>query len=32
MTNELNYKGYKGSSEYSEEDGVWFGKILYIKD
>ena len=32
MTNELNYKGYKGSSEYSEEDGVWFGKILCIKD
>jgi predicted HicB family RNase H-like nuclease len=26
----LNYKGYSGSIEYSEEDGLLFGKVLGI--
>ncbi|MCL2027505.1 MAG: type II toxin-antitoxin system HicB family antitoxin [Bacteroidales bacterium] len=25
---QLNYKGYKGSVEYSEEDKCFFGKVL----
>lgn len=24
----LNYKGYKGSIEYSEHDQLYFGKVL----
>lgn len=32
MTKKLTYKNYTGSVEYSEEDGVFFGKILYIPD
>lgn len=32
MTKKLTYKNYTGSVEYSEEDGVFFGKILYIAD
>ena len=27
----LEYKGYTGSIEYSQEDGVLFGKVLGIK-
>lgn len=27
----LNYKGYSGTIEYSEEDGLLFGKVLGIK-
>jgi predicted HicB family RNase H-like nuclease len=32
MTKKLTYKNYTGSVEYSEEDGVFFGKLLYITD
>lgn len=32
MTKNLKYKKYTGSVEYSEEDGVFFGKLLYITD
>jgi len=27
----LDYKGYSGTIEYSEEDGILFGKVLGIK-
>jgi len=30
--NLMNYKGYFGSYELSEEDGVFFGKVEFIKD
>lgn len=30
MSDDLEYKGYKGSVEYSSEDRVLFGKILFI--
>lgn len=26
------YRGYVGSVEYSEEDGVFFGKLIGIRD
>ena len=32
MTKKLTYKKYTGSIEFSEEDSVFFGKILYIRD
>lgn len=32
MTKKLTYKKYTGSVEYSREDGIFFGKILYIRD
>lgn len=32
MTKKLTYKNYTGSVEYSKEDGIFFGKILYIAD
>jgi len=32
MTNTMNYKGYNGSVEYSDEDNLFFGKILGIND
>jgi len=32
MTNKLTYKGYTGSINFTEEDGVFFGKVLGIKD
>jgi predicted HicB family RNase H-like nuclease len=32
MKNLLHYKDYIGSIEFSEEDGVFFGKVLGIKD
>lgn len=31
MQNIINYKGYTGSVEFSEEDGVFFGKVLGIR-
>lgn len=31
MTGLLNYKGYSGSVEYSEQDDCLFGKVLYVK-
>ena len=30
MSNDLSYKGYKGSAEYSSADRIFFGKILFI--
>lgn len=32
MNNTMKYKGYTGSVEISEEDSVFFGKILGIRD
>ena len=32
MKNVLRYKGYHGSVEFSPEDGVFFGKIVGIRD
>jgi len=32
MSNTLKYKGYSGSVEYSDEDGVFFGRIIGIND
>ena len=31
MKNSIEYKGYIGSVEFSEEDGVFFGKVQGIK-
>jgi predicted HicB family RNase H-like nuclease len=31
MNNNLKYKGFEGSIEYSAEDGVMHGRILNIK-
>lgn len=31
MHNIMNYKGYIGSVEFSEEDGLFFGKLLGIR-
>ncbi len=31
MNNILEYKGYKGTVEYSSEDNVLFGKVIGIK-
>ncbi len=31
MKNTLEYKGYVGSIEFSEEDRIFFGKVLGIK-
>lgn len=31
MNNILEYKGYKGSVEYSAEDSVLFGQVLGIR-
>lgn len=31
MNNTIEYKGYVGSVEFSEEDGVFFGKVLGIR-
>ncbi len=28
----MEYKGYKGTSEYSAEDGCYHGQIAYIPD
>ncbi|MCD8122089.1 MAG: type II toxin-antitoxin system HicB family antitoxin [Clostridiales bacterium] len=31
MNNTMNYKGYVGSVEFSENDGVFFGKVMGIR-
>ena len=31
MKNTISYKGYLGSVEFSEEDGIFFGKVLGIR-
>ncbi|MCD7784106.1 MAG: type II toxin-antitoxin system HicB family antitoxin [Oscillospiraceae bacterium] len=31
MSNTMNYKGYVGSVEFSESDGVFFGKVMGIR-
>ena len=31
MRNTMQYKGYVGSVEFSEEDGIFFGKVLGIR-
>lgn len=31
MNNTMTYKGYIGSVEFSEEDGVFFGKVLGVR-
>ena len=31
MSNTMEYKGYLGSVEFSETDGVFFGKVLGIR-
>ena len=31
MNNYLHYKGYTGSVEFSEEDEIFFGKVLGIR-
>lgn len=31
MNNTMEYKGYVGSVEFSEEDGVFFGKVMGIR-
>lgn len=31
MKNTMEYKGYTGSVEYSDEDGVFFGKVQFIR-
>ena len=31
MKNTMDYKGYTGSVEFSEEDGVLFGKVLGVR-
>ncbi|MCD7745662.1 MAG: type II toxin-antitoxin system HicB family antitoxin [Lachnospiraceae bacterium] len=31
MNNTICYKGYVGSVEFSEEDGVFFGKVMGIR-
>ncbi|MEW6612737.1 MAG: type II toxin-antitoxin system HicB family antitoxin [Pseudomonadota bacterium] len=30
MSDDLEYKGYRGSVEYSREDRMFFGKVLFI--
>ncbi len=32
MTNIIEYKGYYGSVEYSDEDEIFHGQVLFIKD
>lgn len=31
MNNIMNYKGYVGSVEFSETDGIFYGKVLGIR-
>lgn len=31
MNNTIEYKGYVGSVEFSEEDGIFFGKVMGIR-
>ncbi|MFL0110605.1 hypothetical protein [Tenacibaculum maritimum] len=30
MKKQLNYKGYNGSTKYSKEDNIYFGKVINI--
>jgi len=32
MTNTMSYKGYNGSVEYSDEDSLFYGRIIGIND
>lgn len=31
MNNTIQYKGYVGGVEFSEEDGIFFGKVMGIR-
>lgn len=31
MNNTMQYKGYVGNVEFSEEDGIYYGKIVGIR-
>lgn len=31
MNNTIQYKGYVGSVEFSEEDGLFYGKVMGIR-
>lgn len=31
MKNTMEYKGYTGSVEYSDDDGIFFGKVQFIR-
>ncbi len=31
MNNTIKYKGYVGSVEFSEEDGIFYGKVIGIR-
>jgi len=31
VKNTMEYKGYTGSVEYSDEDGIFFGKVRFIR-
>lgn len=31
MKNTMEYQGYTGSVEYSDEDGIFFGKVQFIR-
>ncbi len=31
MNNTMDYKGYIGSVEFSEEDGIFYGKVMGIR-
>ena len=31
MNNTIEYKGYVGSVEFSQEDGVFFGKVMGLR-
>ncbi len=31
MNNTIKYKGYVGSVEFSEEDGIFYGKVMGIR-
>lgn len=31
MSNTMEYKGYVGSVEFSEEDGIFFGKVMGLR-
>jgi predicted HicB family RNase H-like nuclease len=31
MKNMMQYKGYNGSVEYSDEDAIFFGKVQFIR-
>jgi predicted HicB family RNase H-like nuclease len=31
MKNTMEYKGYTGSVEYTDEDGVFFGRVQFIR-